>query len=264
MQTATVQIRVERTLQEAIDALIPSLTGHLAGDVAIMPSTLEHRDLIAEAISGALPVVAAPRVITPLAGADARRALVMPARSTRWTEVSSMNPGTRLPSALLPKSLVGAPHRLIVTDVVEVARHGPFVLDLPARYVHPRQRLRLVSDRERSGLLAEVALVVPISLAVICLMLPEGAFVAATSDRIAAELIALALSERCLGSARSFTGPWEDAVVQRATELEMGVLVPSAIRLFPDGGALREPWADALLEHTRRRLGIPGTSSLMP
>ena len=146
--------------------------------------------------------------------------------------------------------------------MVEVARHGPFVLDVPARFVHPRQRLRLVSDRERSGLTAEVASAVPISLIVVSLILPEGALVAATTDVIAAELVALALSERCLGSVRAYTGPWEDAVVQRATELGMGVLVPSAIRLLPDGQSSKEPWADALLEHVRRRLGIPGTSSL--
>lgn len=264
MQTATVQIRVERTLQEAIDALIPPLTGHLSGDVAIMPSTLEHQDLIADAVSRSLPDAVTPETVTPITGADARRALILPARPTRWTEVRLTTPGTRVGSALLPKSLMNPPHRLIVTDVVEVARRGPFVLDLPARYVHPRQRLRLVTDRERSGLLAEVASVVQVSLAVVCLILPEGAFAAATSDRIAAELVALALSERCLGTTRSFSGPWEDPVVQRATELQLGVLVPAAIKLIPDGHAARELWADALVEHIRRRLGIPGTSSLMP
>ncbi|HWV24837.1 MAG TPA: hypothetical protein VNZ58_11655 [Thermomicrobiales bacterium] len=264
MQTATVQIRVERTLQRAIDALIPTLTDHLAGDIAIMPSTMDHRDLIAEAVSGILPTSASPQVITPLSGADARRALVMPARSNRWTDIPMRIPGTHVASALLPTSLMNPPHRVIVTDVVEVARHGPFVLDLPARYVHPRQRLRLITDRERSDLMAEVASVVPITLAIVCLVLPEGAFVAATDDRIAAELVALALSERCLGTARSFQGPWEDAVVQRATELGLGVLLPAAIRLLPDGSATREPWADALVEHVRRRLGIPGTSNLRP
>src|SRR5699024_2432245 len=128
-------------------------------------------------------------------------------------------------------------------------RRGPFVLDVPARYVHPRQRLRLIADRERSGLLAEVASVVPIDLMLVALILPDGAFVAATTDRIAGELVALALSERCLGTSRSFTGPWEDPVVQRATEMQLGVLVPALIRLEPEGAHIREPWADALLEH---------------
>lgn len=264
MQTATVHIQIERSLEAAVNNLLPTLTDHVAGDVAIMPSTMEYRDLVAEAVSPILPPSASAEVMPPLSGSDARRAMLTPARSTRWTEVKMTDPGTRVASALLPRGLMAATHRLVVTDVVEVARHGPFVLDLPARYVHPRQRLRLVTDRERSGLMAEVASAVPISLAVIALMLPEGAFVAATSDRIAAELVALSLSERCLGTTRSFTGPWEDDVVQRATELDLGVLLPSRIRLMPAGSGVDEPWADALLEHVRRRIGIPGTSSLMP
>ena len=261
---ATVQIRIERTLQEAIGELLPVLLTHLDGSVVILPSTLEHRDLVAEAVESTLPDGSTPQIVTPLSGGDARKAMLLPAAFGNWQDVPVTSPGARVTSALLPKAIMSARHRIIATDVVEVARHGPFVLDLPARYVHPRQRLRLVTDRERSELMAEVASVVPISLVVVCLILPEGAFVAATSDVIAAELVALALSERCLGSVRAFTGPWEDAVVQRATELDLGVLVPSAIRLVAEGSSVREPWADALQEHIRRRLGIPGTSSLRP
>lgn len=262
MQTATVQIRIERTLDEAIRGILGDMAEHLNGEVAIMPSTLEHRDLVGESIEVALPPTVHAGIMTPITGSDARKAMIMPARTTRWTEVPVTEPGARLASAQLPKSIMSASHRIIATDVVEVARHGPFVLDVPARYVHPRQRVRLVSDRERSELLAEVASVVPISMAVVSLVLPEGAFVAVTADPIAAELVALALSERCLGSVRSFSGPWEDPVVQRATELRIGVLVPALIRLIPDGTRAREPWADALVEHVRRRIGIPGTSSM--
>jgi hypothetical protein len=238
------------------------LLGHLDGSVAILPSTLERRDLVAEAVQDELPAGSHPEILVPLTGGEARRAMVLPAAFGNWQEVPVTTAGTRVASVTLPRAVMSPAHRIIATDVVEVARHGPFVLDVAARYVHPRQRLRLVTDRERSELMAEVASVVPISLAVVGLILPDGAFLAATSDVIAAELIALALSERCLGSVRAFTGPWEDAVVQRATELGLGVLVPSAIRLLPDGSSAREPWADALLEHVRRRLGIPGTSSL--
>ena len=264
MQRATVQIRIERTLDEALGALLPTLVSHLEGSVAILPSSLEHRDLVAEVVEMALPSGAPHEVLTPLSGGDARKALLLPAVLGGWKDIPVSTTGARIRSVLLPEALMGAQHRIIVTDVVEVARHGPFVLDLPARYVHPRQRLRLVTDRERSAMLAEVSSVVPISLVVICLILPEGAFVAATSDVIAAELMALSLSERCLGTTRAFTGPWEDEVVQRATELQLGVLLPSAIRLLADGSRKNEPWADAIQEHVRRRLGIPGTSSLRP
>jgi len=262
MKTATVHIQVERTLESATKALIPELTTHYSGITAILPSTLDNRDLVAEAVIHALPPDSEPEIITPLRGGEARKALVLPAAFGQWRDVQMSVPGARIGSVQLPGKLVNAPSRIITTDVVEVARHGPFVLDLPARYAHPRQRLRLVTDRERSSLMAEVAAALPIHLAVVCLMLPEGAFLAATTDCIAAELVALALSERCLGTVREFSGPWEDTVVQRATELELGVLLPSRIRILAAGRSAREPWADALQEYIRRRLGIPGTSSL--
>lgn len=262
MQRATVQIRIERTLREATEALLATLSEHLEGSVAIMPATLERRDIVAEAVEAALLTTSTPEIVTPLSGGEARKAMVLPIAFGNWQDVLVQAAGTRVSSVTLPKSVMSPSHRIIATDVVEVARHGPFVLDVPTRFVHPRQRLRLVSDRERSELMAEVASAVPISLIIVSLILPEGAFVAATSDVIAAELVALALSERCLGSVRAYTGPWEDDVVQRATELGLGVLVPSAIRLLPDGASSKEPWANALLEHVRRRLGIPGTSSL--
>lgn len=262
MKTATVHIQVERTLESAARALIPELTGHYSGHIAILPSTLDHQDLVAESVSHALPQDCKPETMTPLRAAEARKALVLPVAFGQWRDTEVNIPGTRIGSVQLPGKVVDASSRIITTDVVEVARHGPFVLDLPARYVHPRQRLRLVTDRERSNLMAEVAAALPINLAVICLMLPEGAFLAATTDRIAAELVALALSERCLGTVREFSGPWEDTVVQRATELDLGVLVPSRIRMRVGGESAREAWADALQEYIRRRLGIPGTSSL--
>lgn len=264
MRTAVIQIRVERTLQAAVAALLPSLTAHLGGTVAILPSSLEHRDPVAEAIRGQLPSESEPEIVTPVSGSAARRAFLLPTVLGDWRDVPITVSGSSITSALLPKSVATARDRIIAVDVVEVARHGPFVLDVAARFVHPRQRLRLVADRSRSVLVAEVAAAMPITLAVVSLTLPEGTFLAATNDLIAAELVALALAERCIGAVRAFTGPWEDDVVQRATELELGVLMPSRIRLVPAGECAREPWADALQEHVRRRLGIPGTSSLRP
>lgn len=261
MRSATVQIRLERTFDEAAHALLPEMLGHLGGDVAILPSSLEKNDLVAEHVSRVLPAGCRADIMTPLSGGDARKAFVLPTGLGNWQHLPVTTVGTVLDAAILPRPLVRARHRIIATDVVEVARRGPFVLDVPARYAHPRQRLRFVTDRARSDLTAEVASVVPVTLAVVCLMLPEGTYLAATSDRIAAELVALALSERCIGTTRSFTGPWEDAVIQRATELDLGVLLPSSLRLVPSGGCMREPWADALQEHVRRRLGITGATS---
>lgn len=264
MRTAVVHIRIERTLQMAARAVLPPLTSHMSGSIAILPSSLDHQDLVAASIRELLPADCAPQVVAPISGSAARRAFLLPTVLGDWRDVPVTTAGASVSSALFPKALATADHRIIAVDVVEVARHGPFVLDVPARHVHPRQRLRLISDRQRSSLVAEIASALPVSLTAVSLTLPEGTFLAVTTDMIAAELVALALAERCIGSARAFSGPWEDDVVQRATQLEMGVLVPSRIRLIVEGGRARDPWADVLREHVRRRLGIPGTSSLRP
>ena len=195
-------------------------------------------------------------IVTPLGGAAARRAFFLPAQLGGWREVRIEAPGAVIASVLLPNVLVGERQRIVAVDVVEVARRGPFVLDVLARYVHPRQRLRLVADRQRSSLVAEVASAALPALSMVSLSLPGGALVAMTTDAIAAELVSLALAERCVGPARAFTGPWEDAVVQRATELRLGVALPAGIRLHPDGASRREPWAVELIDHVRQRLGL--------
>lgn len=261
MRTATIQIRLERTLEAAAGGLLTDLLGHLGGSVMILPSSLDVEDIVADRIIDVLPREAEPEVLLPLAGNEARKAFVLPTGLGNWRQVPIHIAGAALDAALLPGALMDARHRIIAVDVVEVARRGPFVLDVAARYAHPRQRFRFITDRARSDLTAEVASVVPLTLVVVALVLPEGTLLGATTDPIAAELLALALAERCIGGARAFTGPWEDAVVQRATELDLGVLLPSAIRLVTTGSSAREGWADALMEHVRRRLGLPALPS---
>lgn len=264
MRTATVQIQIEPTLARAAAALLPVMTAHFQGATVVLPSSLDPMDPVADAVLAHLPGEAEGVVTVPVSGGAARRAFLSPTVLGDWRDMPILAPGCKLQSALVPGRIASAEKRVVAVDVVEVARHGPFVLDLAARYVHPRQRVRVVADAARSDLAAEIASAVHVDLFVVSLTLREGTFLAVTNDPIAAELVALALSERCIGSASAFTGPWEDAVVQRATELELGVLLPSRIRLLPSGTALQQPWADEIVEHVRRRLGIPGTSSLRP
>jgi hypothetical protein len=256
VHTAVVHLQAERTMPAAVAALLPALSESFRGDVAILPASLEATDPVAEAVRDHLPPAVSPAIVTPLTGAAARRALLLPAVVGDWTTVPIAVPGAGVAGVLLPGAIATAT-RVVAVDVVEVARRGPFVLDVVARYVHPRQRLRLVADRQRSSLVAEVASAALPSLSVVSLGVPGGALVAMTTDAIAAELVALALAERCIGPARVFTGPWEDAVVQRATELQLGVLMPAGITFRVGGTAAPEPWAVALVEHLGQRLGLP-------
>jgi hypothetical protein len=56
-------------------------------------------------------------------------------------------------------------------------------------------------------------------------------YVAVTNDPIAADLLGLSLSRDPSAAEGELIGPWEDAIVQRATELELGVRLPSDISL---------------------------------
>jgi hypothetical protein len=256
VRTTVIHLQAERTMPAAIAALMPTLTRHFSGSVIILPSSLEHDDPVAEAVGNQLPPKSEVSIATPMRGGAARRAFFLPAGIGTWREVSILAAGASTESVLLPEPIANAAHRLIVVDVVEVARRGPFALDLAARYVHPRQRLRLVADHQRSSIVVEVTSVAMPTLSVVSFGMPGGALVAVTDDIIAAELVSLALAERCIGARRAFTGPWEDDVVQRATELELGVLMPGAIEMNTLGGAAHEPWAVELLEHLGRRLGL--------
>ncbi len=264
MRTATVQIQIEPTLHRAAAEVLPAMTAHLQGDVVVLPSSLDAADPVANEVLQLLPDAVEARVLVPVSGPAARRAFLSPTVLGQWRDMPIPAPGSKLQTAVMPGPIATAAHRLIAVDVVEVARHGPFVLDVAARYAHPRQRVRLVADAARGEIAAEIASAVHVDLHVVSLTLRDGTYLAATTDPIAAELVALALSERCLGATRAFTGPWEDIVVQRATELELGVLLPSRIRLVTAGSAAQQPWADEITEHVRRRLGLPGTSSLRP
>jgi hypothetical protein len=145
---------------------------------------------------------------------------------------------------------------IAVTDVAAVAGRGPFVLDLVARYAHPLSRIRQVVDRDRAGRAAEVNLTARPDWSVLGVTGPP-AIVAVTNDLVAGELVALSLAEGLAGHGGEFASPWEDRVVQRATELELGARIPDDITLevvATDNDTveiMRET-----VENLRRRIGI--------
>jgi hypothetical protein len=96
-------------------------------------------------------------------------------------------------------------------------------------YTDLRDRFGLRLSAADKGAAAEVALAVQPSLIVLVDQW-RGYFVAlATTDQIAAELAGLAIIHVMRGDAEEPIGPWEDPLVQRATELHLGVLLPDLI-----------------------------------
>lgn len=256
MKNATISLWADTDFAQATESLVPAYSGHMAGSIALLPSSLDSRDPFIALVRKSLPEVSHPFVSLPVSGAAARRAFVTPSVIGRWIDRPVKVPDGSLNAVTWPQDLAQADHRMVVIDVVEVARKGPFALDLSARYIHPRQRMRLLSSSQREAQAAEIASALSIDLFAVYLAQRDGVMLAVTSDIIAAELVALAMSELCVGSPRSFTGPWEDAVVQRATELELGVLLPDRMRLVLDGPDRSSHWSQRITEHIRMRLGI--------
>lgn len=252
MPAAIVSLWFERTLTAALRTADHDLRSALPDlPYAILPSTMNRRDRVAEELLAVLP---GGTVMTPATGAEARRALVTPLVFGRWRDVMITTSGGQPDSVLLPRELTMANTRVIACDVVEVARKGPFALDLPSRYLHPRHRMRLLMADDRAARAVEIAAALPPRESLIVLTLPLGTLMAVTADLIAAELIALALSEICLGTSGELNQPWEDAVVQRATELQIGATARSDIRLERHGSGRDSAWADQLTAHLQRRV----------
>lgn len=257
MRNATISLWADQNFTQATNALITAHANHMHGSVAVLPSSMDAKDPFAALVAAALPEDTHPFTSIPVTGAAARRAFVTPNVIGRWIDRPVRAEGSQVTTITVPQDIVQANHRIVVTDVVEVARRGPFILDLGARYIHPRQRMKLLASGGREHLTAEVASAIPLDLMAVYMSLREGVVLAVTTDPIAAELVALAMSELCTGSPRSFAGPWEDPVVQRATELELGVLLPKLIRIIPDGPNRADHWAQRVLNHVHLRLGVP-------
>lgn len=259
MKNATINLWADTDFTRATESLLASYVDHMSDNVAILPSSLDGKDPFAAMVTEALPAIAQPFTALPVSGAAARRAFLTPNVIGRWIDRPVHIDDGSFTSVTWPQDVAQASHRIIVTDVVEIARKGPFVLDLAARYIHPRQRMRLLSSSQREAQAAEVASALSIELFAVYLAQREGVMLAVTTDIIAAELIAIAMSELCVGSPRSFSGPWEDPVVQRATELELGVLLPDRMRIMLNGPDRDTNWSQRIFDHVRLRLGVRTT-----
>jgi hypothetical protein len=108
-----------------------------------------------------------------------------------------------------------------------------------------------------TGLAAEIALALRPRLTVLVGALGPRSLVVATTDVVAAELAWLALRDDDGDPGRPAPGPWEDPVVQRATELDLGVRLPAQLDVaLRSADAAPDPVLAVVGERLRLRLGI--------
>jgi hypothetical protein len=167
------------------------------------------------------------RLIAPiesLAGAWLR------VRSTHWVDVDVGSRASRLTRVTLPDALATAFCVVAVNTItLEDAAGDPIAIGLWAQFAHPRQRTGARLSDPRDGLTAEIALAVKPRLTLLFAIWRDIPLLIATTDQIAAELAGLALRQLLNDVGADVVGPWEHPLVQRATELDLGVAMPGQI-----------------------------------
>ena len=250
--TASAYVRV--AWQPAIEDFVSLLSSSLVGfgrHIGVVPSTLDRSDQRLAGLRGALcEQHVRARVFVPRSPASLATSVLSPRRASAWTTIQSDGTSWRTDSRLLKSRW------LAFTIVDETTKTGPFVLDLPSRFLHPVDRVKLLARPDRQWLVADIAAPVLPSVSFVSTAVAGGWLAIVTTDPVAAELWALVLAERHLDQRMEMQGPWEDAAVQRATELELGVRIPTQIRLrFAAGVSLPES-ASGLLAQVGQRLGM--------
>ncbi len=219
----TLEIFSGRSWAEAIDDALEIASG--SAPVVILPSSLQRTDPLASAVRQELT----SQHITSHLILPANPALALIGGNGPWLNLDVRPPDNPPSPVTVPARLNGRQPIWTVTDVDAVRGAGPYVLDLPARYAHPRTRIRQLASRGRAVKVVDVNLVIRLSFCIVGKMADGIAIVGVTTDPVIAELFALALADEDLPTAQSVTGPWEDRIVQRATELELGVRIPREI-----------------------------------
>ncbi|HEV2067135.1 MAG TPA: hypothetical protein VGR08_09870 [Thermomicrobiales bacterium] len=254
---SVIRIFAARTIAEAAAQATGCILPADGAAPVMLPSSLDGDDALVQALrqsmgsSGTASSVVVPD--SPLR--TAMRAIA--GGRTAWRPVELIVPEGISDEVLLPAPVVAAGSLVYVTLVDSVARTGPFQLDLLSRFVHPRHHLRRLIDPDRAGRAAEVNLARIPDWCVVGCSVPLG-FVGVTRDVVAAELLALSLAERFFDRQAEFASPWEDRVVQRATELELGARIPGYIGIEMSDhstGVIREQ-AREIADIVRQRMGI--------
>ncbi len=172
---------------------------------------------------------------------------------TTWRTIPLARLEVRLRDVRLPATIADASNRILLTSVAG-SRPVPIALDALARYTYPRLRLMIRAASVREALAVEVNAAIRPDLVVIGACMSRWYIVAVSADLIAAELFGLALREEPLLSSLELSTPWEDPLVQRATELDLGVNLPSQLRIHVSGPTPDE--VASTLHRMKLRLGM--------
>ncbi len=180
-----------------------------------------------ERLGGRVEIIAAPR--SRLSGR-------LGFTGRRWTSVDLRGRGDRLTHAKMPERLAGfLGLTLLVNDLTRFDPGNPAIaIGVWAQFAHPLQRFGASISQPGDGLTAEIALAAPPAWYLMAASWQGKPMAILADDMVAAELVGLAIGHAQADPDREFSGPWEHPLVQRATDLGLGVRVPSAINFVAE------------------------------
>ena len=177
---------------------------------------------------------------------------------SRWTEVD-LGPAASRRAVLALSSAVSARARFLVCGLPGSRAAGnPRPIHSLVAYAHPRQRLANRLAPPKSGAAAEIALALRPHFVLLVGKYQGRPLAVGTPNVVAAELVWLALAALDGAQPDASPGPWEDPVVQRSTELGLGLRLPHQIELrsrSSDPGP--SSFLHCLEDHLELSLGIP-------
>ena len=154
-----------------------------------------------------------------------------------WTSIDLRGRGDRLTHARMPEPFAGYP-ALAVSDLTRFDPNRPAIaIGVWAQFAHPFQRFGAAISGQGDGLTAELALAAPPAWYFASASWQGKPMALLAKDMIAAELVGLAIGQMQADPDREPAGPWEHPLVQRATELDLGVRTPAEIELRRYGWA---------------------------
>jgi len=255
------------TLPAAINTVLPSIAPSLGSRIRLVlptrhPSPSTASDLVtpirsALSTAGLTVEVVRPAGLSPRYWSSPGRAL------GEWREVP-LAPDSLIPRATLPSRLVDSDNLVLLNDLRDEQELRPVIaLGVWKRYLHPKQRLLVELASHRTPVDAEIAAVIRPAATVLAASGNSYALLTFTTDPLAAELIGLAIHWATSFSEAETTGPWEDAIVQRATELGSEIRLPRDLSLeWRRAEEPAEPDPELFANLARRveqRLGIPSS-----
>jgi hypothetical protein len=152
------------------------------------------------------------------------------ARKTEWRPVTTPAPVDRLDRVWLPRAIVESASLIAINELpLTGSTNDAIAIGIWARFAHPRQRTGARLSSARDGLVPEIALTVRPRLILLHGNVGGRYVIVAADDQIAADLAGRAIQQLQPGLETEPDGPWEDPLIQHATELRLGISHPDQI-----------------------------------